>query len=67
MGVYVMTTLRFFFHMGSVECVTCHGPLSQESVGGEMEGEDWVVGREDGARRVTIVERVRGGVEWYEG
>tara|TARA_R110002003_G_scaffold104_9_gene8256 strand:+ start:14062 stop:14223 length:162 start_codon:yes stop_codon:yes gene_type:complete len=53
--------------MGSVECVTCHGPLSQESVGAEMEGEDWVVGSEDGARRVTIVERVRGGVEWYEG
>lgn len=36
-GVYVMTTLRFDFHMGSVLCVTCHGP-ERKSVGGAVKG-----------------------------
>jgi hypothetical protein len=55
MGVYVITTLRFLRHMGSVEWVTFHGPESHLRVGGGIEGEDSVVGSVDGARRVTIV------------
>jgi len=31
-------TLRFDFHMGRVECVTCHVPESQEVVGDANEG-----------------------------
>ena len=33
-----MVTLRFDFHMGRVECVTCHVPESQEVVGDANEG-----------------------------
>ena len=33
-----MVTLRLDFHMGSVECVTCHVPDSQSVVGGVNAG-----------------------------
>lgn len=33
-GVYVITTFLFDFHMGRLECVTCHGPERKSSVGG---------------------------------
>ena len=33
-----MVTLRFDFHMGSVEFVTCHVPESQSVVGGVQTG-----------------------------
>ena len=55
MGVYVMTTLRFFFHMGSVECVTFHEPDSHFRAGGGMDGEGSVEGRLEGARRVIML------------
>jgi hypothetical protein len=32
-GVYLMRTLRLFFHIGSVECVTCHSSLNHCMVG----------------------------------
>lgn len=32
--LYVIVTLRFDFHIGRVECVTCHVPESQAGVGG---------------------------------
>lgn len=48
-------TLRFFFHMGSVEWVTFQEPESHDRVGGGREGEGSVEGRVDGARRVTIL------------
>lgn len=32
-GVYWMRTLRLLFHIGSVECVTCHVSLSHSIVG----------------------------------
>lgn len=59
MGVYVMRTLRFFFHMGSVECVTFHWPVNHASFGGGIVGEGVVDGRVEGARRVSgcIVEK----------
>lgn len=63
-GVYVMRTLRFFFHMGSVECVTFHEPDSHDNWGGEIEAEDSVAGSEDGARRVTMASA--GQYEWLE-
>lgn len=34
MGVYVITTFRDFFHIGSVECVTFQRPASQLRGGG---------------------------------
>lgn len=33
-----MVTLRLDFHMGRVECVTCHVPESQSVVGGVQAG-----------------------------
>ena len=33
-----MVTLRLDFHMGRVECVTCHVPESQSVVGGVKAG-----------------------------
>lgn len=53
-GVYVITTLRFLRHMGSVEWVTFHGPDSHCSEGGATDGEGSVAGSDEGARRVTI-------------
>jgi hypothetical protein len=47
--------LRFFFHIGSVECVTCHVPESQLRAGREMAGVEEAEGREEGARRVMLV------------
>lgn len=44
-GVYVMRTLRDFFHMGRVEWVTVQEPWSQVRVGGVMGGV--VVGGEE--------------------
>lgn len=44
---YVIVTLRFNFHIGSVEWVTCHVPESQAGVGGvnfEAWGRSVVVG-----------------------
>jgi hypothetical protein len=41
--------------MGRVECVTFQEPESHVSEGGVIEGEDVVVGREEGARRVAMV------------
>jgi hypothetical protein len=38
-----------------VECVTFQGPEIHLRVGGAMEGDVSVVGRVEGARRVTIV------------
>jgi hypothetical protein len=55
MAVYVMRTLRDFFHMGSVEWVTFQEPESHDRAGGASEGEGSVDGRDDGARRVTMV------------
>ena len=55
MGVYVITTLRFLRHMGSVEWVTFQGPESHWRDGGGIEGEGEAVGSVDGARRVTMV------------
>lgn len=53
MRLYVIWTLRFFFHIGRVECVTFHVPSSQLSLGGVMGSCGWVVMPElDGARRV---------------
>lgn len=49
-----MRTLRFFFHIGRVECVTFHVPLSQVRVGGVMEAEDSDL-RLEGERRVVFV------------
>lgn len=54
-GVYVMTTLRFFFHIGSVEWVTFQGPESHWRVGGAIDGAGVVEGREEGVRRVSGV------------
>jgi ferredoxin len=63
--VYVIVTLRAFFHMGSVECVTCQVPVrkgrggamsagdSEEEVLAEVE-EMW-----EGARSVTDIVIVR--------
>ena len=51
----MMRTLRDFFHMGSVEWVTFHDPDSHDSWGGVREDEGEVVGSEDGARRVAMV------------
>lgn len=52
--MYVMRTLRDFFHIGSVECVTFQLPLSHDSVGGVIEligeGEEDV----DGWRRMIM-------------
>jgi hypothetical protein len=56
-----MRTLRDFFHMGRVECVTFHEPDSHDNWGGATEAEGSVVGSEDGARRVTMVRR-----KWLE-
>lgn len=50
-----MRTLRFFFHIGSVECVTFQVPVSHWRVGGGIVGEGVLLGREEGARRVGIV------------
>lgn len=33
-GVYVMETLRLDFHIGRVECVTCHVPARKDGEGG---------------------------------
>jgi hypothetical protein len=45
-----MRTLRDFFHIGKVECVTFQVPESQDREGGGM---SWgLVGRVDGARRI---------------
>ena len=51
-AVYVMRTLRDFFHMGSVECVTFHVPDSHDNWGGVMEAEVLVVGSE--VERLTL-------------
>jgi len=32
-GVYLMRTLRFDFHMGRLECVTCQVSVSHSTVG----------------------------------
>lgn len=65
MRLYVIWTLRFFFHMGSVECVTFHVPSSHSSVGGVMAG-SLEEGRLDGARRIVEDDMARcdGCAEW---
>ncbi len=57
--LYVIVTLRFDFHIGSVEWVTCHAPESQAGVGG-VKAEAWGVLMVVGARR-TIWEAMDGG------
>ena len=49
-GLYAIVTLRLDFHMGSVECVTCHVPKSQSMDGGVKVG-DWIRWRVVGGRR----------------
>ena len=51
-GVYVMVTLRLDFHMGSVECVTCHVPCRNLGFGGDQ-GETLLAGEEEGGRKVN--------------
>lgn len=56
----MMVTLRLDFHMGRVECVTCHVPVSQSVVGGVKAG--WarlevVGGRRESERAITWIGR----------
>lgn len=51
-GVYVMLTFRLDFHIGRVECVTCHVPVRKEGegavkVGGWARWEEVVGGRRE--------------------
>ena len=46
-----MMTLRLDFHMGSVECVTCHVPCRKSGFGG-VQGETILAGEEEGGRQV---------------
>ena len=48
-----METLRLDFHMGRVECVTCHVPVSQSVVGG-VKVEGWGRAVEVGGRRAIV-------------
>lgn len=57
--LYVIVTLRFDFHIGSVEWVTCHVPESQAGVGG-MKSEAWGRSVVVGAR-MSIWEAMDGG------
>ena len=50
--------MRDFFYIGSVEWVTFQEPDSHDRVGGASEGDGSVDGRDDGARRVTMVRRL---------
>lgn len=50
-GAYVMVTLRLDFHMGSVECVTCHVPCRNSGFG-DGQGETILAGEEEGGRNV---------------
>ena len=54
-AVYVMLTLRFDFHIGRVECVTCHLPSRKERGGGSKEEVVGEMGYGEvvGDRRVT--------------
>jgi hypothetical protein len=54
-GVYVIRTLRDFFHMGSVECVTFQEPDSHDNGGGAIAGDGVLEGSDDGARSVTMM------------
>ena len=65
--MYVICTLRDFFHMGSVEWVTFQEPDSHDRRGGMRDGEAAVVERDEGARRVAIGENamaVADGLTW---
>lgn len=52
-GLYVIVTFRLDFHMGRVECVTCHVPDSQDVVGGVNAG--WGRAEVVGGRRLVEI------------
>ena len=59
-GVYRMRTFRLFFHIGRVECVTCHVSLSQ-GIDGLVKSDGALAGENVGGRSVTgmVVSQVK--------
>ena len=51
--MYVIVTSDFVFHIGKVECVTCHIPFSH-AIDGEVKEEGWDAVLKVGGRRRTI-------------
>lgn len=54
-GVYLMVTLRLLFHIGSVECVTCHVSLSHSMVGFLWSGDAGAVEKVGGRRAIDAM------------